>query len=85
MFLLSALLLAVSVYLVTKQRKMQMIGLAFTVLLAVGLSSCGGGGSSSTTTTTTTTTTTSSVTGNVTVTGTSGSLTNSTTIAVTIP
>jgi subtilase family serine protease len=85
-FLLSALLLAFSVYLVTRQRKMQMVGFAFTVLLVVGLSSCGGGSSSSTTTTTTTTTTTApSVTGNVTITGTSGSLTNSTTIAVTIP
>jgi len=84
MFLLSALLLGFSVYLVTKQRRMQMAGFAFTVLLVVGLSSCGGG-SSSTTTTTTTTTTTPSVTGNVTITGTSGILTNSITVGVTIP
>jgi hypothetical protein len=86
MFLLSALLLAFSVYVMTRQRRLQMAGLAFTVLLVVGLSSCGGGSSSTTTTTTTTTTTpTPSETGNVTITGTSGTLTNSITIAVTIP
>ncbi len=84
LFLLSGLLLAV--YLVTRQRRMQMVGFAFAVLLVVGLSSCGGGGSTTTIGTTGTgTTTPPSVTGNVTVTGTSGSLVNSITIAVTIP
>jgi subtilase family serine protease len=87
--LLASLLFAACVSFMTKQRKLQMAGFAFTVLfLAGGLTSCGGGGSSSTTTVTTgtgTTTSTSSVTGNVTVTGTSGSLTNSITVAVTIP
>jgi subtilase family serine protease len=87
--LLAALLLAACVSFMTKQRKLQLAGFAFTVLfLAGGLTSCGGGSSSTSTLSgsgTTTTTTTPSVTGNVTVTGTSGTLSNSITIAVTIP
>lgn len=80
-FLLAAILLSLGICLLTKQRRLQMAGFAFTILLVVGLSSCGGGGSA----TSTVTTTPSPLTGNVTISGTSGSLVNNITIAVTIP
>jgi subtilase family serine protease len=87
LFGLAGLLLALGVYLVTKQRKMQMVGIAFSVLLVVGLCSCGGSSSTSTSTLSgsgSTTTTSSAETGTVTVTATSGSLVNNITIALTI-
>jgi len=80
-FLLVAMLLVTSICLLIKQRKLQLVGFAFTILLVVGLSSCGGGGSA----TSTVTTTPSPLTGTVTITGTSGSLVNNITVAVTIP
>lgn len=80
--MLAALLLAICATLVTKQRKLQMFSAACAVLLVVGLSSCGGGSSSTTTTTTTTTPT--PVTGLVTVTATSGALSETATVSVTL-
>jgi subtilase family serine protease len=87
LFALAALMLGSGIYLAARQRSIRMFSFAAAALLVVGLSSCGGGGSSSTTTTTTSTgpTTPASVTGEVTITATSGSLVNYTTIALTIP
>ena len=84
LYLLAGLMLAFSAWFATRQRKLRMIGVAFTLLLAVGLTSCGGGSSSTTTTTTTTVTTTPAETGTVTITGTSGALSNSTSIALSV-
>jgi subtilase family serine protease len=81
LYLLAGLLLALSAYLLTGQRKLQPFAVAFAVLLVVGLASCGGGSSSSTTGVISGGV---SETGEVTVVGSSGSLSNSITIAVTV-
>ncbi len=47
LFALAAVLFAIGVYLASKQRRMQALGFAFTVLIVVGITSCGGGSSSS--------------------------------------
>ena len=81
-YLMAGMLLASSAYLLTRDKKLRLPAFAFTLLLVVGLSSCGGG--SSTTTTTSSTVTPTAESGTVTITGTSGSLVNTTSIAVTI-
>lgn len=83
-YLLAAFLLASSSLLLAPQRRTRSFALAPGLLLAIGLCSCGGGGDGSTTTSTTTSNTTTAESGTISVTGTSGSLTNTTTIAVTI-
>ncbi len=75
-----AMLLAGCAYTLTRQRKMNMLAVAFALLLVAGLSSCGGSSSTGSLTSSPSATET----GVVNVVGTSGSLTNSVSVAVTI-
>lgn len=81
--IMAGLLLAIYATFTTRQRKLQVFSGVCAVLLVVGLSSCGGGNSTSTTTTTTTTTPT-TITGLVTITANSGSMSETTTVSVTL-
>jgi hypothetical protein len=80
-YLLAGLLLSVAAYLFTKQQKLRPFAVAFTLLMVVGLSSCGGGNNTSASIPAGTTT---PETGLVTIVGTSGSLSNTITISVSI-
>jgi hypothetical protein len=81
LFCVWATLLAGCAYSVTRQRKMNMLAAAFAMLLVIGLSSCGGGSSGGSSSSSPNPTPESGV---VTVVGTSGSLTKSISVAVTI-
>jgi subtilase family serine protease len=80
-YLLAGLLLSVAAYLFTKQQKLRPFAVAFTLLMVVGLSSCGGGNNTSASIPSGTTT---PETGLVTIVGTSGSLSNTITISVSV-
>jgi len=82
MYLFIGLTLAMSAYVFSRQKKFQFVAAAFALVLVAGLSSCGGGGDSSSGTTTTPVVT--AETGIVTVVSTSGSLTSTSTVSVTV-
>jgi subtilase family serine protease len=83
LFLLSGLLLATSVLLLVRQKKMRAVSLPFACSLVLALSGCGSGNTASTTPTTTSTVVTPQ-TASVVVTGVSGSYTSNATISVTV-
>jgi hypothetical protein len=83
MWLMAGLLLATCIFAMTQPRKLRILAAGFAVILVMGLSSCRGGGAP-TSTTIVDQPNAVAETGNITVTATSGSISHTTTVSISV-
>jgi hypothetical protein len=83
LWLMAGMLLATFIFAITQPRKLRILAAGFAVILVMGLSSCRGGGAP-TSTTTIDQPNAVTETGNITVVATSGSISHTTTVSVSV-